>query len=107
FEYFNNKSSGAILTLPSIPLSAGQPNFPTANVASIGNKGWEFTTSYIALMANGLRIIPRISLSHVKSTYLNLGSVEGLDVGIQDSYREEERFGMAFTRMYTHGQVGA
>ncbi|HTI11762.1 MAG TPA: SusC/RagA family TonB-linked outer membrane protein [Puia sp.] len=108
FEYFNNKSSGAILTLPSIPLSAGQPNSPTANVASIGNKGWEFTTSYIISMPQQrLRIIPRISLSHVKSTYLSLGSVEGLDVGIQDSYREEERFGMAFTRMYTHGQVGA
>ena len=107
FEYFDNKSSGAILTLPSIPLSAGQPNLPTANVASIGNKGWEFTTSYIITPTNELRIIPRISLSHVRSTYLSLGSVEGLDVGAQDNYREQERFGMSFTRMYTKGVVGA
>lgn len=107
FEYFNNKSSGAILTLPSIPLSAGQPNSPTANVASIGNKGWEFSTSYIFSTPQGLRIIPRISLSHVKSTYLSLGTVQGLDVGVQDSYREQERFGMSFTRMYTKGGVGA
>ncbi|HVW59573.1 MAG TPA: SusC/RagA family TonB-linked outer membrane protein [Puia sp.] len=107
FEYFDNKSSGAILTLPSIPLSAGQPNLPTANVASIGNKGWEFTTSYIISLPNELRIIPRISLSHVKSTYLSLGTVEGLDVGFQDNYREQERFGMSFTRMYTKGVVGA
>lgn len=107
FEYFDNKSSGAILTLPSIPLSAGQPNLPTANAASIGNKGWEFTTSYIISLPNQLRIIPRISLSHVKSTYLSLGSVEGLDVGAQDNYREQERFGMSFTRMYTKGVVGA
>ena len=54
-----------------------------------------------------MRIIPRISLSHVKSTYLNLGGVEGLDVGAQDNYREQERFGMSFTRMYTKGGVGA
>jgi len=107
FEYFDNKSSGAILTLPSIPLSAGQPNLPTANVASIGNKGWEFSTSYIITLPNELRIIPRISLSHVKSTYLSLGSVQGLDVGAQDNYREQERFGMSFTRMYTKGVVGA
>jgi TonB-linked SusC/RagA family outer membrane protein len=107
FEYFNNKSSGAILTLPSIPLSAGQPNSPTANVASIGNKGWEFSTSYNISTPQGLRIIPRISLSHVKSTYLSLGTVEGLDVGEQDNYREAERFGMSFTRMYTGGAVGA
>jgi TonB-linked SusC/RagA family outer membrane protein len=107
FEYFDNKSSGAILTLPSIPLSAGQPNLPTANVASIGNKGWEFSTSYIISLPNELRIIPRISLSHVRSTYLSLGSVEGLDVGVQDNYREQERFGMSFTRMYTKGVVGA
>ena len=107
FEYFNNKSSGAILTLPSIPLSAGQPNLPTANVASIGNKGWEFSTNYTISMPQGLTIIPRISLSHVKSTYLSLGTVEGLDVGEQDNYREQERFGMSFTRMYTGGAVGA
>lgn len=107
FEYFDNKSSGAILTLPSIPLSAGQPNLPTANVASIGNKGWEFSTSYIITLPGELRIIPRISLSHVKSTYLSLGTVEGLDVGVQDNYREQERFGMSFTRMYTKGVVGA
>ena len=107
FEYFDNKSSGAILTLPSIPLSAGQPNLPTANVASIGNKGWEFSTSYTISLPQQLRIIPRISLSHVKSTYLNLGGVEGLDVGAQDNYREQERFGMSFTRMYTNGTVGA
>ena len=106
-EYFNNKSSGAILTLPSIPLSAGQPNSPTANVASIGNKGWEFGTSYTIAAPKGFRIIPRISFSHVKSTYLSLGAVQGLDVGAQDNYREEERFGMAFTRMYTNGAVGA
>ena len=106
-EYFNNKSSGAILTLPSIPLSAGQPNNPTENIASIGNKGWEFTTSYTFSTPQGLRIIPRISLSHVVSTYLSLGTVQGLDVGEQDNYREEERFGMAFTRMYTGGVVGA
>jgi len=107
FEYFDNKSSGAILTLPSIPLSAGQPNLPTANVASIGNKGWEFSTSYTISLPNELRIIPRISLSHVKSTYLNLGAVEGLDVGFQDNYREQERFGMSFSRIYTNGVVGA
>ena len=107
FEYFDNKSSGAILTLPSIPLSAGQPNLPTANVASIGNRGWEFTTSYIISLPHELRIIPRISLSHVKSSYLSLGTVEGLDVGVQDNYREQERFGMSFTRMYTKGVVGA
>ena len=107
FEYFNNKSSGAILTLPSIPLSAGQPNNPTENIASIGNVGYEFTTSYTFTSPGGLRIIPRLSLSHVVSKYLSLGGVEGLDVGEQDNYREEERFGMAFSRMYTGGVVGA
>jgi TonB-linked SusC/RagA family outer membrane protein len=107
FEYFNNKSSGAILTLPSIPLSAGQPTNPTENIASIGNKGFEFTTSYTFSTPGGLRIIPRLSLSHVISKYLSLGAVQGLDVGEQDNYREEERFGMAFTRMYTGGVVGA
>ena len=106
-EYFNNKSSGAILTLPSIPLSAGQPSSPTENIASIGNKGYEFTTSYTFSTPGGLRIIPRLSLSHVVSKYLSLGTVEGLDIGEQDNYREEERFGMAFTRMYTGGVVGA
>lgn len=106
-EYFNNKSNGAILTLPSIPLSAGQPNNPTANVASIGNIGWEFTTSYNFNLPQGLYIVPRLSLSHVKSTYLKLGTVEGLDVGAQDAYREAERFGMDFTRIYTGGEVGA
>jgi len=107
FEYFDNKSSGAILTLPSIPLSAGQPNSPTANVASIGNRGWEFSTSYIISLPNQLRITPRLSLSHVRTTYRSLGTVEGLDVGVQDTYREAERFGMNFTRMYTNGVVGA
>lgn len=107
FEYFNNKSSGAILTLPSIPLSAGQPTNPTENIASIGNKGFEFTASYTFTTPGGLRIIPRLSLSHVVSKYLSLGTVEGLDVGEQDNYREQERFGMAFSRMYTGGVVGA
>ena len=106
-EYFNNKSNGAILTLPSIPLSAGQPNNPTGNFASIGNTGWEFTTSYTFTTPQGLSIIPRISFSHVKSVYLSLGTVEGLDVGAQDAYREAERFGMDFTRIYTNGVVGA
>ncbi len=72
FEYFNNKSSGAILTLPSIPLSAGQPNSPTENIASIGNQGYEFTTSYTFSTPGGLRIIPWLSLSHVVSKYRSL-----------------------------------
>ncbi|HEV2482740.1 MAG TPA: SusC/RagA family TonB-linked outer membrane protein [Puia sp.] len=106
-EYFNNKSSNAILTLPVIPLSAGYPNSPTENIASIGNKGYEITTSYTFTSPSGLRIIPRLSLSHVVSKFLSLGGEQGLDVGAQDNYREEERFGMAFTRMYTGGVVGA
>jgi len=106
-EYFDNKSSGAILTLPVIPLSAGQPNSPTENIASISNKGYEFTTSYIFSTGDGLRIVPKLSLSHVVSKYASLGGVQGLDVGAQDGYREQERFGMSFTRMYTGGVVGA
>lgn len=106
-EYFNNKSKDAILTLPSVPWSAGLPNSPTANFASISNIGWELTLGYNLLSTRDWRINPRLSLSHVTSKYLSLGTVEGLDIGVQDSYREQERFGMSFTRMYKNGVVGA
>ncbi len=107
FDYFNNKSKDAILTLPAVPWSAGLPNSPTANFASIGNIGWELNLGYTLSPSRNWRINPKLSLSHVVSKYLSLGTVEGLDVGVQDSYREQERFGMSFTRMYKNGVVGA
>ena len=86
FDYFNSETSDMLAPTP-IPATSGVIENIYTNIATMQNKGWEFSTTYHHTGKNGFNFDITGNISHTENKIIKLGSE---DAQIQDGYVDYE-----------------
>ncbi len=94
FDYFNSTTTDMLAPTP-IPSTSGVVENIYTNIATMKNKGWEFSATYRHTGENGFNFDVTGNISHTENKIVKLGSE---DAAIEDGFLDFNNNGTTITR---------